>query len=122
MPGSRVALLVALVGTAALGLFVLDEHYGKRDLERAVIAVRTERFGGTTRARIGPWLKAHHPNARLEWHAESLGLFTDDVDVTLQVGDGMKLQFRVAVSSKSVTPRNEETARLIQLIKEWARE
>lgn len=115
-------MVVALVGVAALGTFVLYEHYGLSDRARAVIAVRTERFGGTTKARVGTWLAAHHPAAKVDWAAVSVGPFTDEVDVTLTVEGVGAWRFRVEVGSRRVTPRDPSTVQLIDQIKSWASE
>jgi len=123
--GGRGALVIALVGVAGLALFVLYEHYGRADRERAVVAVRTARFDGTTRARVGTFLKARRPGASLTWSAKSVGPFSDEVDVTLKIGSASPpatYRFRVRVPTRDVTPRDEATSKFIDRIKRGAGE
>ncbi len=121
-----VAVIAALVVTASLSLLVLYEHYGRSDRERAVVAVRTHRFAGTTRSRVGTWLKANRPAAKLDWSASNVGPMTDDVDVTLVVKEegqpDARYRFRVAVASRDVTSRDADTTKFIATIKSWSRE
>lgn len=120
------AVVAALVGVSALSLFVLYEHYGSTDRARAVVAVRTHRFAGTTRSRVGTWLNANRPDAKVEWTAVSVGPLTDEVDVTLVLREAgqpeARYAFRVALGRREVTARDAATSKFIDTMKSWSRE
>ena len=120
---SRALLLAALVLTATVALGVMYEEYGTRDRARAVLATRTARFAGTTRSRIGTWLKAHRPQASIRWSASGHGPFNDRYDVDLELGTKPveTYRFLVYLKSRRVEPRDPATRALIEDIKRWAR-
>ena len=117
-------LLVAAVLTAAvLGCLVELERAEARDIDRAVVALRTARLGPTTRARLGTWFRATQPEARLTWRAEAPGLFDDRAVVELEASlpTGPRVyRFAVTLSDRAVTALDAPSRALVERVRAWA--
>ncbi len=117
----RRALLAALLGTALLAFWVMHAHYAERDETRAVLAVRTKRFAGNTRSRVGTYLRATRPGVELVYSVRHGGPFADAVEVGLEAGAD-RYRFRVVVGDRSVEPLDDPTRALVESIRAFGRE
>jgi len=116
------ALLVAFA--AGLGSLVEWERAQARQSDDAVMALRTARLGPTTRARLGTWFRAVHPETLLVWRGYPAGLMDERslVElVTTRDETTHVYRFAVRVDDRDVEPLDPKSAALVERVLQWAR-